>query len=226
MQSVMQPVKSKAKLLAAVPELDMSLHLWLTRGLLQISSEERTRFIQSIAIVAHDMCDCLGRVCAYPGGADVASEEERNALRKHRETLIARVYSLVGNHLSGNAFSVVQDALSGKTIDFQAYSLEERNWLLTVLDVELWLTAVGDDAERVPLWCVASDSGTEKRFVDAVRETFCHACLSEKRALEFYEAVHGLEREFGRDAERRQRVEADLFSLCKFLPPWDAQSIH
>jgi hypothetical protein len=216
----MQPGKTPPRLLNEVPEWDIGRNVPLTMKLLKLDTSERAAFLRSVQAVTLQMCDCIGRVCAEPWRGEALAAEEVFRLRKEREQLIDRVYSLVGNHLSADSFGPTKEVLSGRVIDFSRYSLEERCWLLTVIDVELWLTEVHDDVERGPLWCTASDSVTERRFVDVVREEFWHACFSEKRTKDFYQAVHGLERVFTNDPERRSMLEGDLLKACGFVPLW------
>jgi hypothetical protein len=217
--------RTPAALLKELPELDVARNIPRTLQLLNLPTSERAAFLQSIQANALEMCDRMARMCAEPSNGSALDAEEACRLRNQRAQLIDRIYSLVGNHLSGDSFYSARGVLSGSVIDFGYYSLEERAWLLTVIDVELWLTAVHDDVESHPLWCFASESGTDKDFLDIVRKGFWHACLSEKRAKDFYEAVHGLEREFAHDMQRRAILNRDLMRACNFEPPWDNSAV-
>ncbi len=212
---------AKHELMRRIPELDMSKNVLLTERLLKLNSVRQSKLLESIARVARETCECIGRVCADLPEFGDEDGGLRSVIQRGRESLIDRAYSFVENHLSGDRFSVVQDVLGGRLVDFSRYSLQERTWLLTVLDVELWMTEVGDDEERTPLWLVASSSGTEHEFLECVRERFSHACLSEKQAREFYDSVHGLEREFSEAPERKLQLKSDLRDVCGFSPPWD-----
>ncbi|MEY4670006.1 MAG: hypothetical protein RL518_2705 [Pseudomonadota bacterium] len=222
--SVLRSAQTSSALLKEVPELDIGRNVPLTLKLLQLTSAERAALFRSIRGITFEMCDFMSRMCADPESRDGSNAEEQCRVRKHRELLIDRIYSLVGNHLSGDSFGAVREVINQSAIDFTPYSLEERAWILTIIDVELWLTAVDDDVERFPLWCIASESGTVNHFLNIVRRSFWHACLSEKRAMDFYEAVHGLEREFTHLSGRRNALERDLMRACNFTPPWEDSS--
>lgn len=169
-----------------IPELDMRTSLALTEQLVSLTSAEINDLTRDIKLRTTQYCGILRRALRE-------SPSERSSV-KAREDLINSVYSLVSNHFSDvDRFRSILSLLPRdvRSSERSVYSLRERTWLYTVVNVGAWLSAIGGREKSLPLLHSARSSGNVEAFLSDTEAT-SGLNLSQATLTRFFEAVEGL----------------------------------
>ena len=185
-------------------ELDMRRYLKLSS---EILSQDHQKLMRSIRNEASYYCNLI---------VDALSETGAQSPTKLREDVVDAMYSLVSNHFSDGArFGSISSLL---TRDRQApaetaYTLKERLWLYTVVDVGAWLSEAKMSDRAMDLLKAAIQSPNVDTFLENNRELIDGINLAPQTVIRFYESVDGLRhslRELREGHPKRAMLQRDM----------------